>query len=230
MFGPSLTEVSVRYFHDNWGISSETAELSERISLGRAWYIEPNARLYHQTAANFYYPYLVNGTALPAYASSDSRLSRFDAVTYGLTLGVHISGRTELYLRGDYYTQMGQHHPVDAIGQLRNQNLFQGANASHHRGRACNGNSTDATDPVGRRFPLPVPGDGDALRGPRRNARPRACRKSRPGRHGRGAAHRREVQPLSRRQRSRPHQRCRRPVGRGRQGDGASAGLCRPMF
>jgi hypothetical protein len=130
MFGPLLTEVSLRYFHDSWGISSETAELSERINLGRAWYIEPNARLYHQTAANFYYPYLVSGTTLPTYASSDSRLSRFDAVTYGLTLGVHISGRTELYLRGNYYTQMGQHHPVDAIGQLRNQNLFQGANAA----------------------------------------------------------------------------------------------------
>jgi hypothetical protein len=130
LFGPFLTEMSVRYFHDSWGISSETAELSERISLGRAWYIEPNTRLYHQTAASFYYPYLVNGTTLPADASSDSRLSRFDAVTYGLTLGVHISGRTELYLRGDYYTQMGQHHPVNAIGQLRNQNLFEGANAS----------------------------------------------------------------------------------------------------
>jgi hypothetical protein len=130
MFGPSLTELSVRYFRDSWGISSATAELSERISMGKAWYIEPNARLYHQTAANFYYPYLVSGTVLPAYASSDSRLSRFDAVTYGLTLGVHISGRTELYLRGDYYTQMGQHHPPDAIGQLRTQNLFQGANAA----------------------------------------------------------------------------------------------------
>jgi hypothetical protein len=130
MTGPLLTEVSLRYFHDDWGISSETAELSERISLGRAWYIEPNGRLYHQTAANFYHPYLVDGTTLPAVASSDSRLSRFDAVTYGLVLGVHISGRTELYLRGDYYTQMGQHHPADAIGQLRFQNLFQGANAT----------------------------------------------------------------------------------------------------
>ena len=130
MFGRSLTEVSIRYFRDSWGISSETAELSERISLGKVWYIEPNGRLYHQTAANFYYPYLMSGTALPTYASSDSRLSRFDAVTYGLMLGVHVSGRTELYLRGDYYTQMGQHHPVDAPGQLRTQNLFQGANAA----------------------------------------------------------------------------------------------------
>jgi hypothetical protein len=35
-----ITEkASVRYFHDSWRISSETAELSERISLGRAWYI-----------------------------------------------------------------------------------------------------------------------------------------------------------------------------------------------
>lgn len=130
MWGPTLTEVSLRYFHDDWGISSETAEFSERINLGKAWYVEPNGRLYHQTAANFYAPYLVSGTPLPLYASSDSRLSRFDAVTYGLTLGVHISGRTELYLRGDYYAQMGQHHPADAIGQLRNQNLFQGANAT----------------------------------------------------------------------------------------------------
>jgi hypothetical protein len=67
---------------------------------------------------------------LPAFASSDSRLSRFDAITYGLKLGVHLSARTELYLRGDYYHQMGAAHPADAIGQLRNQNLFQGVNAS----------------------------------------------------------------------------------------------------
>lgn len=130
MWGPTLTEVSLRYFRDDWGISSETAEFSERINLGKAWYIEPNGRLYHQTAANFYAPYLLSSTSLPAFASSDSRLSRFDAVTYGLTLGVHLSGRTELYLRGDYYTQMGQHHPADAPGQLRSQNLFQGANAA----------------------------------------------------------------------------------------------------
>ena len=129
-FGPTLTEFSVRYFRDSWDISSETVEGSERLNLGHSWYIEPNGRFYHQTAANFFYPYLVNGTTLPTYASSDSRLSRFDAITYGVKVGFRLSGRTEFYLRGDYYTQMGEKHPANAIGQLRFQNLFQGANAS----------------------------------------------------------------------------------------------------
>ena len=129
-FGPSVTDLSYRYFKDNWGISSQTVEATERVNLARAWYVEPNVRFYHQTAANFYHAYLVSNAALPAYASSDTRLSRFDALTYGMKIGFRVSGRSELYLRADYYTQMGDGHPVSAIGQLRNQDLFAGTKAA----------------------------------------------------------------------------------------------------
>jgi hypothetical protein len=128
--GPTVTDVSFRYFKDNWGISSQTVDASERINLARAWYVEPNVRFYHQSAANFYQPYLVSNAALPAYASSDTRLSRFDALTYGMKIGFRVSGRSELYLRADYYTQSGEGHPANAIGQLRSQDLFAGTKAA----------------------------------------------------------------------------------------------------
>ena len=128
--GPTVTELSYRYFRDSWGIASHTVEVSERINLASRWYVEPNARYYHQGAADFYQAYLVSGAALPAYASSDSRLGNFDAITYGLKIGFRLSGRAEIYLRGDYYDQSGDGHPAGAIGQLRNQNLFQGVKAS----------------------------------------------------------------------------------------------------
>jgi hypothetical protein len=129
-FGPTVTDLSYRYFKDSWGITSQTVEASERINLARAWYVEPNARFYHQTAADFYHNYLVGGAALPAYASSDTRLGRFDALTYGMKIGFRLSGRSELYIRGDYYVQTGDSHPASAIGQLRNQDLFVGTKAA----------------------------------------------------------------------------------------------------
>lgn len=128
-FGPSVTDISLRYFTDDWGISSKTAELSERVDIGRAWYIEPSARWYQQSSANFFRNYLVQGQALPTYASSDSRLEAFTSLTFGMKLGVNLTGRTELYFRGGYYEQQGNGHPAGALGQLAHQNLFSGTNA-----------------------------------------------------------------------------------------------------
>jgi hypothetical protein len=129
-FDPTVTEFSLRYYTDSWGISSETAELSERIDIGRRLYIEPNVRWYHQTAANFYHYYLVAGQPLPADATSDPRLGQFTSVTYGGKIGFNLAGSLELYLRGEYYRQDGNGHPANAIGQLKQQNLFAGTNAA----------------------------------------------------------------------------------------------------
>ena len=129
-FGPSVTELSFRYFKDSWGITSKTAELSERINLFSSVYIEPSARWYRQSAANFFRNYLVQGQALPAYASSDSRLADFTSLTYGAQIGFKPTGRTELFLRGGYYQQTGTNHPAGAIGQLAHQDLFSGTNAT----------------------------------------------------------------------------------------------------
>ena len=128
-FGRAFTDVSARYFTDSWGISSGTVEASEHVNIGKSWYIEPNGRFYHQTAASFYHSFLIGGATLPDYASSDMRLGRFDAVTYGIKIGFRLSGRSELSIRGDYYRQMGNGHPSDAVGQLQQQNLFPGVKA-----------------------------------------------------------------------------------------------------
>ncbi len=129
-FDPLVTDLSLRYFKDDWGITSKTAELSERVALGKAFYIEPSARWYQQSAADFFHNYLVAGQSLPTYASSDTRLSKFTSLTYGLKLGVQLTPRTEIYLRGGFYQQTGIGHPANAIGQLAQQDLFGGTKAA----------------------------------------------------------------------------------------------------
>ena len=127
---PFITDVSFRYFKDDWGITSKTAEISERINLGSSIYLEPSARWYQQSAANFFHYYLVGTDPLPTFASSDTRLGKFTSLNYGLKLGFKPTGRTELYLSGGYYQQTGDGHPADAIGQLKQQNLFAGTKAA----------------------------------------------------------------------------------------------------
>ena len=129
-FGPTVTELGLRYFKDSWGIASKTADISERINLTHSFYIEPNARWYQQSAANFFHDFLVGGQPLPTYASSDVRLDKFNAVTYGMKVGYKLTARTEIYVQGNYYEQTGNGHPADAIGQLKQQNLFGGTKAS----------------------------------------------------------------------------------------------------
>ena len=128
--GPAITDLALRYYTDSWGITSSTAELSERIDLGSSFYIEPTARWYHQSAANFFHYYLVGNQPLPAYASSDIRLGTFSALTYGGKIGFDISPRSEFYVKAEYYQQTGNGHPADAIGQLKRQNLFSGTKAA----------------------------------------------------------------------------------------------------
>ena len=129
--GPTFADVSARLYHDDWGISSSTLEASDRIPLFSNFYVEPGARYYHQSKADFFDNYLLSGAPLPHYASSDSRLDAFSATTTSLQLGYEFAGRSsELYLRYQDYRQTGASHPAGAIGTLANQHLFGGADAT----------------------------------------------------------------------------------------------------
>lgn len=128
--GWNIVQVSGRYFWDDWGVKSETVDVSDRIALGSAIYVQPHVRWYRQTAARFFQYYLVGGLPLPQYASSDTRLGRFNAWTFGGTLGFKLFGSSEAYIRGEYYEQQGNGHPAGAIGQLAHQNLFGGVKAT----------------------------------------------------------------------------------------------------
>ena len=127
---PAVTDLSLRYFKDSWGITSKTVELSERLNLSKSYYLEPSARWYQQSSATFFHSFLVGGQPLPVYASSDTRLEKFTSLTYGVKFGIQLSGRTEFYVRGGYYQQTGDGHPADAFGQLSQQNLFAGSKAA----------------------------------------------------------------------------------------------------
>ena len=128
--GPTVTDLSARYYHDDWGINSYSGEIAERVQLTSALYIEPSARYYHQSAANFFRYYLLANAALPGYASSDSRLSKFDATTFGMKVGWKVAHDGELYLQGERYKQTGARTVAGAPGALANENLFAGVTAT----------------------------------------------------------------------------------------------------
>lgn len=128
--GPTFADLSVRGYHDSWGINSVTVELAERVPL-RSWvYVEPQVRYYSQSAADFYRAYLLSGTTLPAHASADQRLAKFDATTAGVKLGFKLPASGEFYVLAEHYQQHGHGHQAGAPGELADENLFYGVRAT----------------------------------------------------------------------------------------------------
>lgn len=113
--GEDVVDVSYRYMTDDWGITSHTVDAKYRWEIGNGWYLEPHLRLYQQTAADFYRPYLQTGidtdssaqTALVDYASADPRLADFDATTTGIKIGKVLGVDNEISVRLETYKQTG---------------------------------------------------------------------------------------------------------------------------
>jgi hypothetical protein len=126
--------LALRYMSDNWGIRSETAQLHLRRQLSdRERYIEPTIRWYHQTAANFYTPFILDTAVLPSLEASDSRLAAFHALSYGLKYmqklpGVGSRAESEFSVRAEYYQQtLIERTPVPA--SLQGIDLYPGVKA-----------------------------------------------------------------------------------------------------
>jgi hypothetical protein len=120
--GPTVLDVSYRRGKDSWDINSDTVEARLRIGLPQAMYIEPLARWYHQSSANFYDLYLKGSDPLPAYASADPRLAAFVGTTFGLKFGVTVGRYGELSLRLEEYEQRPSDQSSD-LPQLQGLNL-----------------------------------------------------------------------------------------------------------
>lgn len=127
--GSFVTDASARYYHDNWGINSITLDVAEHIPLGRKFYVEPRVRYYHQSAADFFSYYLPSNAALPVYASADSRLDSFNALTFGATAGYKLTQKIELYANAEMYraSKAGSFGTVPT--GIANQQLFAGADS-----------------------------------------------------------------------------------------------------
>ena len=113
--------LNYRYYRDNWGIRSHTAEVAFDQPLGGGWMLSPQARYYSQSAASFYAPYFTFNEAYPAhpggpldrdkiplkYFSSDERLSAFGAVSGSLALQKDLGRGVSLDLSYEYYLHKG---------------------------------------------------------------------------------------------------------------------------
>jgi hypothetical protein len=136
-FGTDVLDVSYRFYRDDWGIHSHTAEVRYRFQSAGGWYLEPVLRGYRQTAADFWRGWLVEGgewssvshTASLANASADPRLAALTATTVGLKFGLPLGRASELSLRIGSYRQT-QKQPSGAPGALSTLDLAPGLNAT----------------------------------------------------------------------------------------------------
>jgi len=106
--GHTALDLSARHGKDSWGIKSDTVDARWRFNLSDdegALYLEPHARWYRQSAADFYSLYLDGGSALPAHYSADQRLAAFTGKTLGLKLGVPVGDTSEFSVRLESYQQ-----------------------------------------------------------------------------------------------------------------------------
>jgi hypothetical protein len=122
-FAHDVAYLTYRYYWDDWDITSHTVDLRYRYQIGHHHYLQPHARYYQQTAANFYRYYLVDGEPLPDYASADYRLGDMTTTTFGLLYGAELGKNSEFTFRAEYMKQSNQGYPADAIGKLRDYNL-----------------------------------------------------------------------------------------------------------
>ncbi len=120
--GRPVLESAYRFMHDDWGVDSHTLELKANLLLDNGHSLEPQLRLYRQSSADFFRPYLLEGAPLPGYASADYRLARMTSYTLGLKYRLPLSGGRSASARIAYYLQ----HPEgpDGPGELAGLELY----------------------------------------------------------------------------------------------------------
>ena len=108
-------EASYRYYHDTYGIGAHTLEAAWFQKVVAGLILEPEARLYRQDAARFYYYNLsatsITPTQVPNPAgtnyASDARLSAFTSTNVGLRATWTVTGWLRLTAAYDSYRQHG---------------------------------------------------------------------------------------------------------------------------
>lgn len=89
----TVLDIHYRYYWDNWGVNSHTLSAGYQIEIGKRFKIEPQFRVYKQSAADFFRHSIFEENSdtadLPQYLSADYRL----AATTNTTLGVNFDYR-----------------------------------------------------------------------------------------------------------------------------------------
>ncbi|MFA6286260.1 MAG: DUF6850 family outer membrane beta-barrel protein [Opitutaceae bacterium] len=113
-------DASYRLYHDSFGITSHTVELKWIQRLGSHFTVEPLARYYVQSQADFYYydldkagigtsvvPSGETGTGAGPFYSSDYRLSKMETMNLGLKLSWIINDHCSLDVAYERYLMRG---------------------------------------------------------------------------------------------------------------------------
>ncbi len=130
-FDSNVLYLSYRRYWDDWGVGSHTIDARYRLPRGSLGFLEPHLRFYTQTAADFYRFGLIEGAALPQYATSDYRMNAFQSLTLGATIGFAPGGRratSEWTVRAEYIGQFGDSSPPGTVGVQTTMNLFPAVN------------------------------------------------------------------------------------------------------
>lgn len=109
-------EASYRLYHDTWGTTSSTLDLTWLQKFGEHVILQPSFRFYDQTAANFYRidvtgaNFTPTGMPMPAgpFFSSDYRLSALRTYDYGLKLIVKFNAACQIDVAYDRYDMRGK--------------------------------------------------------------------------------------------------------------------------
>ena len=129
-FGRDFVDAAYRYTTDDWGVDSHAVDLRYRFRLGGA-YVEPRARYYTQSAADFYVRNLYDGDPVPRHVTADYRLGQLDTITLGLKYGHRILDDSEWNVRVEVYSQAGRSPPGSTVvGSLAGFDLFPTVNAA----------------------------------------------------------------------------------------------------
>ena len=112
--------VNYRYYHDDFGISSHTSDVSWHQNLGRTFQLVPQLRYYSQSAADFFTNVDDFLSPISEYQSSDYRLSTFGAVSGGISVIADMQSwkatlTAERYLANDKYSAYEVSQPSTAL-------------------------------------------------------------------------------------------------------------------
>ncbi len=102
-FDKFSTNISYKYYKDDWELDSHTIDTNGYYEMGDLTF-GTGVRYYRQTKAKFYSGDVDYFTD-ERYASSDERLSDFDAMTYKVMLDYKLTKSINLNFKADYYTQ-----------------------------------------------------------------------------------------------------------------------------
>lgn len=102
-----IIDGSYRYMTDDWGIASHTLDLRYRWMLASDWFLEPHARWYTQSEADFYVEALPAAPVAGSDATSDYRLGALTDTTMGFKVGRKLGEDSEASFRLESFQQGG---------------------------------------------------------------------------------------------------------------------------